>query len=113
MYLNTIYKAFVAETAAKVAAEISKRFTCAGDVSLLKNDEDAESIAISAVNVAEKLAKELDEWWEIKGDHSTVFFDVQDSPTSRLEGEVSEIPDKIEKLTDAVKKLADCLSDYL
>lgn len=111
MYLNTTYKAFVAETAAKVAAEISKRFTCAGDVSLLKNDEEAESIAISAVNVAEKLAMKLEEWWRSKGDHSTVFFDVQDSLTSRLEGEVAEIPGKIQELTDAVKKLVILLGD--
>ena len=39
MFENTTYKAFVAETAAKIAAEISAKFVTAQDTSLLAKDE--------------------------------------------------------------------------
>ncbi len=77
MYMNTTYKAFVAEAASKVAAEISKQFTSQanfGDVSMLKNDDACERIAIAAVNVADHLAQKLEEWWTCKGERSTVMF---------------------------------------
>ena len=99
MYMNTTYKAFVAETAAKIAAEISKEFITARDVSLLKNDEDTQhDIAVAAVSVAEKLVRELDNWWECKGDHATIMFDVDDSLTSNIERELFNIAGKLEEL---------------
>ena len=101
MYLNTTYKAFVAEAASKVAAEISKQFTSQanfGDVSMLKNDDVCERIAIAAVNVADHLAQKLEEWWRCKGDRSTVMFDPQDSLTSRIEGELSDIAEKLQDI---------------
>lgn len=99
MYMNTTYKAFVAETAAKIAAEISKEFITARDVSLLKNDEETQhDIAVAAVSVSEKLADKLNEWWECNGDRSTVMFDVDDSLTSNIERELFNIAGKLEEL---------------
>ena len=99
MYMNTTYKAFVAETAAKIAAEISKEFITARDVSLLRNDEDTQlDIAIAAIRVSEKLADNLNEWWECYGDRSTVMFDVDDSLTSNIERELFNIAGKLEEL---------------
>jgi hypothetical protein len=103
MYMNGTYKAFVAETAAKVAAEISMCFTrsgaTAGDVSLLmKDDATCEKIAIASVNVAEHLATKLQEWWTCKGDRQTVMFDPQDSLTSRIENELSDIAEKLQDI---------------
>ena len=49
MYENTTYKAFVAETAAKIAAEISAKFVTAQDTSLLAKDEATQhNIAVAA-----------------------------------------------------------------
>jgi len=98
MYLNTTYKAFVAETAAKVAAEISREFTIKNDVSMLEMDDTAEEISIAAVNVAGHLAQKLEEWWESKGDRSTVMFDPADSPTTRIENELADIAQKLEDI---------------
>lgn len=101
MYLNTTYKAFVAGTSAKVAAEISKEFVSKRDVSLLLEDEHTQhEIAVAAISVAEKLALKLEDWWRSKGDHSTVMFDPQDSLTSRIEGELSAITEKLQDIHD-------------
>ena len=94
MYLNTIYKAFVAKTAAQVAANISQAFTEQGNVASLNDDVTAQNIAFASVNVAEKLASELEQWWTGK-DQSTVMFDVQDSLTSKLELNLSEIAENL------------------
>lgn len=96
MHLNANLKAFVAETAAKVAAEISNT----QDVSLLKDDDTAEQIAIAAVNVADKLAKKLEDWWQCNGDHETVMFDPDDSPTTRIEGAIYDVSEQVEKLSE-------------
>lgn len=100
MYLNTIYKAFVAKTAAQVAASISQAFT----VSSLNDDVTAQNIAIASVNVAEKLASELEQWWTGK-DNSTVMFDVQDSSTSKMEGWLSEIAENLEGIEDKIEEM--------
>lgn len=104
MYLNTTYKAFVAETAAKVAAKISKNFTTFGDISMLKDTGYAERIAIASVNVAEQLAEKLNDWWRCKGDRSTVMFDPQDSLTSRIENELSDIADKLIEIKEEMER---------
>ena len=58
MYENTTYKAFVAETAAKIAAEISGKFVTAQDTSLLAKDEATQhNIAVASISVADKLAE--------------------------------------------------------
>ena len=108
MYMNTTYKAFVAETAAKIAAEISKEFITARDVSLLKNDEDTQlDIAVAAVSVSEKLADKLIEWWECNGDHATIMFDVDDSLNSGIERELSSVAVSIDDFKDELKELLD------
>jgi hypothetical protein len=38
-------------------------------------------------------------------DRTTVFFDVQDSPTSRLENELTNIAEKLEGIQDEIKIL--------
>jgi len=101
MYLNTTYKAFVAETAAKVAAEISKsNYNTNQQVFAdnLMSDNLCDNIAIAAVNVAGHLAQKLEEWWESKGDRSTVMFDPADSPTTRIENELADIAQKLEDI---------------
>lgn len=105
MFFNTTFKAFVAETAAKIAAEISKGFTTARDVSLLKNDEKTQlDIAVAAVSVAEKLAFKLQEWWKCQGEYQTVMFDPQDSLTSNIERELSGIAEKLQDIEDEMKR---------
>lgn len=107
MFLNSTYKAFVAETAAKVAASISQSFVTARcDLSLLKDDGKAEEIAIASVNVAQQLANKLEEWWECTGDHSTLMFDVDDSSTSRIENELAGISEKMEGIVRELMPLA-------
>jgi hypothetical protein len=110
-YMNTTYKAFVAETAAKVTAEISKEYAYAEDVSLLKDDGNAEKIAIAAVNVAEKLAMKLEEWWRGKGDHSTVMFDVDDTPLTRVENAIYDMAVKLQQSADSLEDIRDALCD--
>ena len=101
MYENTTYKAFVAETAAKISAEISAKFVTAQDTSLLAKDEATQhDIAVAAISVADKLAEKLEDWWQAKGDRKTVMFDPADSLTSKIEGELSEIADNIEGICD-------------
>ena len=93
MHMNAIYKAFVAEAAARVAAAVSAGFT---DMSLLKDKETAEQIAIASVNVADKLATELESWWECKGDHATVMFDPSDTVMSRVEAAIYSVGEDVE-----------------
>ena len=111
MYLNTTFKAFVAETAAKVAAEISKAYTSHQDVSILKDDAHAEIIAIAAVNVADNLAQKLDEWWHCKGDRSTVMFDVDDTPMTRLENAIGDVSEKLQETSDSLNDIRVALCD--
>ena len=101
MYENTTYKAFVAETAAKIAAEISVKFVTDKDTLLLANDEGTQhDIAVASISVADKLAGKLEDWWQARGDHKTVMFDPADSLTSKIEGELSEIAGNIESICD-------------
>jgi len=109
--MNTTYKAFVAETAAKVAAQISREFVYTNDVSLLTDDSKAEEVAISAVNVADKLAAKLEDWWRSKGDHSTVIFDVEDTPLTRLENAVYHLAYKFDDTDGYLANISKALSD--
>lgn len=54
---------------------------------------------MDAIEAASKLAHELQEWWELAGDQKTIFFDVQDSLTSNIERELSEITDKLQDIS--------------
>lgn len=84
MYQNTTYKAYVAEAAAKVAAQISMQYTSNNDVSQLADDEIAEKIAIASTNVAKHLANKLEEWWRCAGDSVTTMFDPDDTPYTKI-----------------------------
>ena len=103
MFLNTTFKAFVAEAAAKVAAEISKQFTYQQDISLLKDDGHAKDIAIASVNVAEQLAFKLQEWWKCKGDKNTVMFDPDDTVQTPIVKALYEVSEKIEEIQNLLK----------
>lgn len=99
MYLNSTYKAFVAETSAKIMASICN--------SLLQTDE----MCVVSINLAEKLADRLEKWWQAKGDGTTVMFDVGDSLTSRIEYELSNIGEKIGDLTEEMERHHENLED--
>lgn len=104
MYQNTTYKAFIAETAAKIAAQLTTQFAESRDLSLLKSDSYyIEKIATASINVASVLAKEIEYWWQTK-DQSTVMFDVQDSLTSNIERCLSDISDNLEEIRDELER---------
>jgi len=104
MYQNTTYKAFIAETAAKIAAQLTTQFAESRDLSLLKSDSYyIEKIATASINVASVLAKEIEYWWETK-DQSTVMFDVRDSLTSNIERCLSDISDNLEEIRDELER---------
>lgn len=108
MYLNTTYKAFVAKAAAKLMAEMVGQRILDGSIdptaSFKNNEQKYEHLAIQATLAAKTLANELQDTWD-GVDRETVFFDVQDSPTSRLENGLADIAEKLEAIQDEIKKL--------
>ena len=108
MYLNTTYKAFVAQAATKLMAEMVGHRINAGYIdptaSFKDNEQKYVLLSIQAALAAKTLANELQDMW-IREDKTTVFFDVQDSPTSRLEYELAGIAEKLEAIQDEIKKL--------
>ena len=108
MYLNTTYKAFVAKAAAKLMAEMVGQRIFDGSIdptaSFKDNEQKYEHLAIQAALAAKTLANELQDTWD-GVDRETVFFDVQDSPTSRLENGLADIAEKLEAIQDEIKKL--------
>ena len=111
MYLNTTYKAFVAKAAAKLMTEMVGQAIENGSIDLDKSYNDNEQmydhLAVQATSAAYKLADHLNDWWQGNDGGQTVFFDVQDSPTSRIENELSGIADKLEELTGEIKSIKD------
>ena len=108
MYLNTTYKVFVAKAAAKLMAEMVGQRILDGSIdptaSFKDNEQKYEHLAIQAALAAKTLANELQDTWD-GVDRETVFFDVQDSPTSRLENGLADIAEKLEGIQDEIKKL--------
>ncbi len=108
MYLDTTYKAFVAKAATKLMAEMVGQRILDGCIdpsaSFKDNEQKYEHLAIQAALAAKTLANELQDMWD-GVDRTTVFFDVQDSPTSRLENELANIGEKLEDIQDEIKKL--------
>lgn len=99
MYMNTTYKAFVA----KAATEFMKEFMNELNTLNLTGDEmkvKFERYSMDAIEAASTLAHELQEWWELAGDQKTAFFDVQDSPTSNIERELSEITGELQNIAN-------------
>lgn len=108
MYNNTTYKAFMAGTAAKIVAEISNQYVAEKDIpSLLTNDKAQYDIAIASIEIAEKLAEKLEDWWQGNGDHLTVFFDPEDTLHSGIENSLADIAEKLDSVIDNLKNLAD------
>lgn len=107
-YLNTTYKAFVAQAATKLMTEMVGQRIYAGYIdptaSFKDNEQKYEHLAIQATLAAKTLAKELEDMW-FGEDKMTVFFDVQDSPTSRLENELANIAEKLEAIQGEIKDL--------
>lgn len=101
MRTNTTYKAFVAETSAKIAAEISTKYT----MSYLSEAGIREDIAEASVKLADKLAEKLEEWWRDKGDHKTVMFDPDDTLLSGVEGELGDIADQLAEIKEQTAKM--------
>ena len=108
MFMNTTYKAFVAKAAASLYTEMVSKAIENGKISPFQgksyndNKDEFSFLATQAVCAAEELAKELENNWQAVGDHSTVFFDVQDSPTSNIERELNEISGQ---LLDIARKM--------
>ena len=97
--MNTTYKAFVA----KAATEFMKEFMNELNTLNLTGDEmkvKFERYAMDAIEAASTLAEELTKWWDCTGDHKTIFFDVQDSTTSNIERELSEITGELQNIAN-------------
>jgi hypothetical protein len=103
MYLNTTYKAFVAHTAAKLMTEMVGQAMANGkirpDASYNDNKQMFEHLAVQANSAAYALADHMASWWSAE-DHETVFFDVQDSTTSRIEAGLNDISEQLKELAD-------------
>ena len=106
--MNTTYKAFVAKAAAKLMTEMVGQGILDADIdptfTFEDNKQKYEHLAIQATLAAETLANELIDMWTVES-HDTAFFDVQDSPTSRLENGLADIAEKLEDIQDEIKKL--------
>lgn len=111
MYLNTTYKAFVAKTAAGLMQEMVAEAMANDHIDNQQSWDDNklqyEHLAYMATQAAKELAKALENDWEGRDGRQTVFFDVQDSQTSRLENAISDVAGKIQELTDGMKAIAD------
>lgn len=107
MYLNTTYKAFVAKAAAGLMQEMVADALANGTIDREKSWDDNKGtyrhLAIQARLAATALAEELQDGWH--DGHETVFFDVQDSLTSKLEEAVYDVSEKVRELADEVKNL--------
>jgi len=110
MYMNTTFKAFVAKAAAGLMQEMVADAMAKGRIDNEKswndNKQTYEHLALQARLAAESLAYELQEGWEGKDHHQTVFFDVSDSPTSKLEDAIYDVSERLSDLNDEVKKIA-------
>lgn len=108
MYMHTTFKAFVAKAATEFMKTLMKQdFIGKEDTTHFTDDQLKEQFtrnAQDAIEAASTLAHELQEWWELAGDQKTIFFDVQDSLTSNIERELSEIVAGLDKITDELDK---------
>jgi hypothetical protein len=103
MYMNTTFKAFVAKAATEFMKILMKQDFGKKDTTQFTDDILQEQFirnAQDAIEAASTLAHELQEWWELAGDQKTIFFDVQDSPTSNIERELSEITGELQNIAN-------------
>lgn len=111
MYLNSTYKAFVAETAAKILAGFCNSPKSTGSFSFPIDEKSYDGICDKSITIAETLADRLEKWWQAKGDGTTLMFDVDDSLTSRIEQELGNIGEKIGDLTEEMERHHENLED--
>jgi hypothetical protein len=105
--MNTTFKAFVAKAATEFMKTLMKQDFGKEDTTHFTDDILQEQFirnAQDAIEAASTLAHELQEWWKLAGDQKTIFFDVQDSTTSNIERELSEIVAGLGKITDELDK---------
>lgn len=104
MYLSTTYKAYVAQAAAKLMTEMVGKAIENGSIDLEKSFDDNvgtySHLAVQATSAAYVLADHLNDYWDGRDGGQTVFFDVQDSPTSRIENELSIIAAQLNEIVD-------------
>lgn len=110
MYMNTTFKAFVAKAAAGLMQEMVADAMAKGRINneepWNENKPVYKYLALQATLAAHVLAEELESNWKGMDGGQTVFFDVQDSPTSKLEEAVYDVSERVQELADEVKKLA-------
>lgn len=100
--MNTTFKAFVAKAATEFMKILMKQDFGKKDTTHITDDQLKEQFtrnAQDAIEAASTLAEELTKWWDCTGDHKTIFFDVQDSPTSNIERELSEITGELQNIS--------------
>lgn len=105
--MNTTFKAFVAKAATEFMKILMKQDLGKEDTTHFTDDLLQEQFirnAQDAIEAASTLAEELTKWWDCKGDQKTIFFDVQDSTTSNIERELSEIVAGLGQITDELDK---------
>lgn len=100
-YLNTTYKVFVAKVAANLYTEMVGKAIDADrikqDASCYENKDEYNFIAKQATFAAKALAKALEDDWTATND-GTVFFDVSDTPLTKLENAIYEVAEKVDNL---------------
>lgn len=99
MYKYTTLKVFMAKAATELMKEMVSSQLASKELDITKSFKDNEDMfvhmATQATFAADALAGALEDWWQTTGDHATLFFDVEDSPTSNIERELSEIAGKL------------------
>ena len=115
MYMNTTYKAFVAKAAAGLMQTMVADALANGKInneeSWNENKPVYKFLALQATLAANALADELESNWRGTDGGQTVFFDVQDSLTSKLEEAIGDVTRQLEDLTEETKKLVKNFAD--
>lgn len=112
MHMNTIYKDFVAKAATEIMAKLVGQAAFEGsiemDESYEKNEGMYQHFSRHAAFAAEELARTLSNIWSSQND-GTVFFDVEDSLTSRLEASIDRIDDQLEEVKGGLLQIRDAI----
>lgn len=103
MFQNTSYKTFVAKAATSLMTELLADALDKGRIDSNDSFDDSRSmyehLALHAGRAAEILADTLKDSWS---DGETTFFDVEDSPTSKLEEAIANVGDCIGTLIEVI-----------
>ena len=101
MYLNTTYKDFVAKAAIEFAGkmlEIEYKSGNIDDDDYVADQVAGRDIVHDATLMAYKLADELKDEWECRGDKETTFFDPDDTTLTRIENAIHTCADKLDDI---------------